>query len=423
MRKRLFLWIGLFLLCYSMFCFAETNQNRSVAILDFKISGPADKVENLRYLQDSLPELFTDSFAATRQVRVITRSQIAAALTKLNVAAKTGIDEKTACEIGKTLEADYVVTGQLMILGAKLHLSVRLISVSTGEIETAAIKPGASEDEISIMAEGVTKEILQHIMASIPTPEPTATPTPTPSPIPVKTDNRVMENLLFPVEGVTLGKTTVQELARLGKRDDTIDDDTGDYFEDYIINGFEFWYDNGVANHMYLTHSEKLPDKWENMGMAWQLSYDQWIVLLKQLGCEIKETEPPTIQEYRGHDSFFAAFKAVYSAGDIKYEIELEFKYSESTTRSASKTLYSLRVRVLNSGSIATPASTPAQSPTSRIASTYKLCNSCGGTGLCKLCHGTGSLPFGLHDFIPCGICNGTGICSYCRGTGEVKNY
>jgi hypothetical protein len=54
-------------------------------------------------------------------------------------------------------------------------------------------------------------------------------------------------NHLFPLDGVTPGKTTVQELARMGVRSTTINDRTNLPYTYYTINGIKVWYDEETS--------------------------------------------------------------------------------------------------------------------------------------------------------------------------------
>jgi hypothetical protein len=156
--------------------------------------------------------------------------------------------------------------------------------------------------------------------------------------LPTKINNSVTENFLFPVEGVTLGKTTKQELAIKGKKDDE--------YGCYTINGLNFWCGGTeVAETITLSYHSILPGKWQDNGMDWKLSYNQWMALLKRLGCTVAETEPPVIE----HGSFSAILTAFYSAGGFKYKIELDFSYREGTTRNDFNTLFSIYVSAIPS--------------------------------------------------------------------------
>jgi zinc ribbon protein len=150
---------------------------------------------------------------------------------------------------------------------------------------------------------------------------------------------------LFPLYGVTLGKTTVEQLARLGVRTSQIDKNTGKPYQYFVINGTNFWYnDSGIAHYMYIARGiYPIPEKWRALGFDWDISYNQWINLLERLGYSVTIAEPPHIVIWQGHDSFSAKIVAI--KGTIK--IELGFDYSEGTTTDSKGTLYNISVSVL----------------------------------------------------------------------------
>jgi hypothetical protein len=160
-----------------------------------------------------------------------------------------------------------------------------------------------------------------------------------------RTRNGRAQKELFPLYGVTIGKTTVAELARLGVHDKDIDKRTGKPYPTYIIKGYEFWYDNGVADSMYLVRGmNNLPDKWLNMGLSWTLSYKQWISLLKRLGYSVAITQSPRVGQWQGE----RVFEAKVEATKRNLSVELKFNYSTGTTSpDDTGTLYSIYISLL----------------------------------------------------------------------------
>jgi hypothetical protein len=144
---------------------------------------------------------------------------------------------------------------------------------------------------------------------------------------------------LFPIYGVTLGKTTVPELQILGNKDK--------YYDLYKIQGFDFWYENNVASMMYLVRDDrKLPDAWTSLGFDWGLSFNRLTELLKRLGYSVSVSKPPMIKQYTGHDSFFADIEATKFSG-IPTKILFGFGYSTGTTADSPGTLYNMTVHHL----------------------------------------------------------------------------
>jgi len=153
-------------------------------------------------------------------------------------------------------------------------------------------------------------------------------------------------NLLFPADGVTLGKTTVSELAKLGKRTTTINKNTNQPYLYYEINGMEVWYDEktNLADHYFRLYYEKLPDKWVSAGMSFEYSYDQWLDFAKRNNLSVQVKKNPQTGTYRGQSTFIAELVLSYTAEGILYEIDLDFNYSDGTKTSDKNTLYSIWV-------------------------------------------------------------------------------
>lgn len=156
----------------------------------------------------------------------------------------------------------------------------------------------------------------------------------------------------FPLCGITLGQTTVDELAQIGQGNPLLHARKGDgnYYE---INATDYWFnvwyhDYDVAHSMYLVHTFPLPEPWRQLGFDWELSYDQWFQLLLDLGFEIKVTKPPKVVVYNGHDSLRAELQAKRKRpGTTPLHLDLNFAFSRGTETADPDTLYGLTVRVL----------------------------------------------------------------------------
>lgn len=147
---------------------------------------------------------------------------------------------------------------------------------------------------------------------------------------------------LFPLFGIALGKTSKDEIAKIGRKTTS-----GKGPICYQVKGIDFWYDEGSnsANFMYLVESlTDIPESWQELGFRWEKSYDEWLSVLEDLEYSIKVKERPHTKQWQGHDSFSARVIAEKS-GMYPHSIELNFSYSEGTTTGSAKTLYSLSIR------------------------------------------------------------------------------
>ena len=152
-----------------------------------------------------------------------------------------------------------------------------------------------------------------------------------------RADAKPALEILFPLFGVTLGQTTVDELESLGTRDGS-----GSSKDQYVVvNGVNFWhYAKPVASGMYLTRDSPMPEPWVALGLDWTLSYSEWLDLLTQLGWQVDVPGPPRAKDWKGHPSLTA--RVHVTSGPIT--IVLGFDYSAQASITAESTLYSLRV-------------------------------------------------------------------------------
>jgi hypothetical protein len=159
-------------------------------------------------------------------------------------------------------------------------------------------------------------------------------------------DSSAAERDLFPLYGVTLGKTTVEELAQLGERSRSIDKGTGAPYAYYVIQETNFWYnESGVADSVYIARGVyPIPERWKALGFDWAISYRQWLELVRRLGYAITAQEPPRIVKYEGHDSFSAT---IVAAKEGWHAVTLNFDYNEGTGADSRRTLYSINVKAL----------------------------------------------------------------------------
>jgi hypothetical protein len=154
---------------------------------------------------------------------------------------------------------------------------------------------------------------------------------------------------LFPLFGVTLGETTVDQLARLGKRSSMINKNTGRPYEYYEINKINFWYQtHNIAETIYIARGiHPIPEPWNALGFDWNISYNQWVGVLQRLGYSVTIVEPPKIVEYEGHNSFSAQISASKQAR-IPIEIQLNFNYNQGISADSQGTVYGITVKALN---------------------------------------------------------------------------
>lgn len=153
---------------------------------------------------------------------------------------------------------------------------------------------------------------------------------------------------LFPLYDITLGKTDIEKLDTLGTRARDCDDD-GEPYKYYVVNDMNFWFDNGVANSIYITYTDPIPDQWRELGFDWEKSYNEWREILEDLGCFLSLIkEPHTIKHYSGkHKCLEAEIMGTLKTRDMHLHITLNFNYSTETSVKAKNTLYNITIRAV----------------------------------------------------------------------------
>ena len=150
---------------------------------------------------------------------------------------------------------------------------------------------------------------------------------------------------LFPAYGVTLGKTTVAELASLGKRPAKRSGITGERPEYYLVRGMKFWYGGGnTAQSVYLTDMDELPKKWVGLGLRWDVSYNELLGVLRRLGFTVEVADAPHVAVSEGSKSFRAKLVAS-KRGRVPLRIAFAFGSGAGTTADSKGTLYSMTIR------------------------------------------------------------------------------
>ena len=166
---------------------------------------------------------------------------------------------------------------------------------------------------------------------------------------------------LFPLYGVMLGKTSEAELAAMGTRATNINKNTNEPYTYYKVNGMKFWYNNSVADHMYITDTDPFPAQWASCGFDWNLSYTEWKSLLENKGFSVSVSKYPESKLYENKQTLSAELIAVKNINsDISVSFTLQFDYGDSNTVDGKKTLYSMWIKFKGNNGY-TPGTTVSQ--------------------------------------------------------------
>jgi len=150
----------------------------------------------------------------------------------------------------------------------------------------------------------------------------------------------------FPVFGIMLGKTTESELASMGTRSKNIDSSTKEPYMYYTVNSVNFWYENSLADFMYITHYDVLPKQWEDCGFSWDLSYNEWKSMLESRGFIVTVSKTPEVKMYDNRETLSAELTALLKVNEeISVKFKLKFNYGKGGSTVDSKgSVYSISV-------------------------------------------------------------------------------
>ena len=165
-------------------------------------------------------------------------------------------------------------------------------------------------------------------------------------------DHPLSLNDFFPVCGVTLNKTTVQDVERQSYRYAEIEyDDSGLVIawsnnSEYGGSGSQIRKEknSNFFTHIYMSGADVMFPEWSKLGFDWSLSYDDWISLFKRMGFTIIQTEEPQIKSWEhGPDYFYTNVVAISKDYSLKFELKFSYGRDGNTLYSRS-TLYSIGV-------------------------------------------------------------------------------
>jgi superfamily II DNA or RNA helicase len=147
----------------------------------------------------------------------------------------------------------------------------------------------------------------------------------------------------FPISGIILGKTTWKDVEDLGYK---VDADNNGQDRVAEVNNVNFWDKGGkgiFTSMLWTKHGGDFPLAWNSKGFSWELSYNEWIDLFKNMGFNIEITRQPYIMLLEGRDYFCAVFKAFSPDRTLAFELEF-FGWKNGAYTTSPNTLYYIRV-------------------------------------------------------------------------------
>jgi len=164
-------------------CFGQTRQRVVVLPLE-NLAGP-------QHANDvtTLTELVINFINDTQRLTVIDRSALNAMMTAQKWQMDDWADNDKTAEMGKVLNAHYIVRGTVSTLGTNLVVQSRILDINTAEVRGSANEQlrnmNEAYDKLNTFAQNLTRSLGSGSTAqpTPPTPRPT-TPTPAPAPAP-----------------------------------------------------------------------------------------------------------------------------------------------------------------------------------------------------------------------------------------------
>lgn len=149
----------------------------------------------------------------------------------------------------------------------------------------------------------------------------------------------------FPIYGLTIGKSTYADASSAGFPVKLSSNGTTYYSS---VNDLAFWDHNHdkVFERIYFTKYDKMPAKWLEAGLSWDMSYNKAIGYFKSMGLSIEIDKAPIVKKYSGRSTLSAEVTAISADGHLKFELNFDYGNDEGEGYSldSPNTLYSIRI-------------------------------------------------------------------------------
>ncbi|MDZ4701996.1 MAG: FlgO family outer membrane protein [Rhodothermales bacterium] len=139
---------------------------KTLAVIDFTNSS-IDDHERMEPLSKGLASLLISQLNGASNLKVVERERIQWLLDELDLQQEAGrVDQQTAVRAGKLLGVHAVLLGSYIKHGKDLLVSVRLVSVETGEILATEQEQGRAED-IFVIAQSLSLKVAKGINVAL----------------------------------------------------------------------------------------------------------------------------------------------------------------------------------------------------------------------------------------------------------------
>ncbi|MBI5344450.1 MAG: VCBS repeat-containing protein [Deltaproteobacteria bacterium] len=139
----------------------------SVAVLPWKVNS----AEDISFIKAAMADMLASRIGAASSIGVVREEAV-----KAELAGYKGADitDTVAAEVGKKLNADYVLYGSLTVIGASVSLDAKLLNTKDGAI-TPFYGKGAGMDSVIPMVDKLSADV-SPLISPLPVPAQTVTP-------------------------------------------------------------------------------------------------------------------------------------------------------------------------------------------------------------------------------------------------------
>jgi len=165
MRRCFCLWLALGWIALA--ASAQEPAKTSIAIYPIKAAGAEAS------LAQALTSLLSTQLTPSPKLRVIEEAMLKTVMERQGLNASDACDDTTCqVQIGKLIQAQKIITGDIAKLGSKYVLSLKLIDIQTGALEfTTQDKCACPEDELDALVAVAGAKVRNHFGEAVPVPD------------------------------------------------------------------------------------------------------------------------------------------------------------------------------------------------------------------------------------------------------------
>jgi len=155
LKKLLLLIFMLSLRTSVTYSFSGSDSVLTIAISDFRNN---TEIYSLDFLEKTIPEMLKTELSGIPGLTMLERSKIDAILDEQALKQSGIIDEERAQNVGKMLGAQFILTGELSLIGDRLRIDTHLIQTETGKVYGEKVS-GPDVDHVEKMVKILAQNI------------------------------------------------------------------------------------------------------------------------------------------------------------------------------------------------------------------------------------------------------------------------